>query len=329
MNKMGLFSGVAMGLAIPALAAAQATPSVDECLKLEKSEARLTCYDKNHNYQPKETPKAEERPPIKWKVRDSGTVSPIGFADVGTKPSLFQVGRTDGKDFTTAKLAVVGVFRAINQPDGFFDGWEPFVGTSWDKDTSSKTPKDLRQVLVGISGQVGTPGPLGISAFPTLRLGYKDEVTAHTQGAFANLHVDVIYLPWVNTPEVSGSNSWALVPYVGLYSAASHASPVTFQDGIYTGSYTGAKLEVKLGAIAERLSLTGQGQYYRDASVPGGVDKRTLHFGSVGLKYDLVDPKAKKGWGPSLSLSWQQGNEPVTGEGPSRKTVLGFGVKFD
>lgn len=329
MSQTGSIFGVAIGLAIPALAAAQATFNVDECLKLDKPEARLTCYDKSLNYQPKESPKVEERPLIKWNVRDSGTVSPIGFADVGSKPGLLQVGRTDGKDFTTVKLSAVGVFSAINQPNGFFNGWEPFIGASWNRDTSATTPKDLRQVLVGISGQVGTPGPLGISAFPTLRLGYKDEVNTHSRGGFLNLHVDVIYLPWVNTPEVSGINSWALVPYVGLYSAASHASPEAPQDGTYTGSYAGAKLEVKLGAIAERLSLTGQSQYYRDANVPGGAGKRTLHFHSVGLTYDLVDPNAKKGWVPSLSLSWQRGSEPVTSEGPSQKTVLGFGVKYD
>jgi hypothetical protein len=311
------------------LVRAQPPLNVDDCLKLEKGEARLACYDKRAGYQPKEAPKPEERPAIKWKVRDSGTVSPIGFADVGTKPGLFQVGRTDGEDFTTAKVAVIGVIKAINQPEGFFDGWEPFVGASWDRDTSAKTPKDLRQVLIGISGQIGTPGPRGVSAFPTLRLGYKDDIKAHTSGAFINAHVDIIYLPWVNTPELDGKNSWAFVPYVGMYSSALHSSPESPEDGTYTGPYAGAKLEVNLGAIAERLSFTGQGQYYRDVSVPGEADKRTLRFATVGLKYDLVDPKAKKGWVPSLSLSWQRGTEPVTGEGPSRKTVLGFGVKFD
>lgn len=320
-----LFAG---GLA-PTIALAQAPVNAGNCLELEKGEARLACYDKQAGYRPKEAPKPEDRPAIKWKVRDSGTVSPIGFADVGTKPGLFQIGRTDGEDFTKAKVAVVGVVRAINQPDGFLDGWEPFFGASWDRDTAAKTPKDLRQVLVGISGQIGTPGPTGISTFPTLRLGYKDNLKVHTSGAFVNVHFDIIYLPWVNTPELDGKNSWALVPYVGVYSSAVHASPATVQDGTYLGSYAGAKLEVKLGAIVDRLSLTAQGQYYRDASAPGDLGKRTLRFATVGLTYDLVDPKAKRGWVPSLSLSWQRGTEPVTGEGPGRATVLGFGVKFD
>jgi len=327
LNTLALLA--AMTLSTAALAQAAPSGSVDDCLKFEKPDARLACYDNKTGFQPKEAPKADERPAVSWKVRDSGTVSPIGFADVGTKPGLFQIGRTDGVDFTSAKVALVGVGRAINQPQGFFDGWEPFVGVSWDRDTSAKTPKDLRQVLVGISGQIGTPGPTGVSAFPTLRIGYKDEVKAHTSGGFVNAHFDIIYLPWVNSPEVSGKNSSAFVPYLGLYSDSAHASPSTSQDGTYLGAYLGAKLEVKLGAIVERLSLTGQGQYYRDSTTPGSEEKRTLRFGTVGLKYDLVDPNAKQGWVPSLSLSWQRGTEPVTGEGPSRKTVLGFGVKFD
>jgi len=329
MKRVSPATAILSAVVCPTLACAQNLFNVDDCLKLEKSEARLACFDKRTGYEPKEAPKPEERPAIKWKVRDSGTVSPIGYADVGTKPGLFQIGRTDGKDFTMAKVAVVGVVRAINQPDGFFDGWEPFVGASWDRDTSAKTPKDLRQALVGISGQIGSPGPTGVSAFPTLRIGYKDDIKTHVTGPFVNAHVDIIYLPWVNTPELPGATSWALVPYAGLYSTASHSDPDATTDGTYTGAYGGAKLEVKLGAIAERLSLTGQGQYYRDLNTPGGTGKRTLRFATVGLKYDLVDPKAKKGWVPSLSLAWQRGTEPVTGEGPSRKTVLGFGVKFD
>jgi hypothetical protein len=266
---------------------------------------------------------------VKWKIRDSGTVSPIGFADVGTKPGLLQVGRSDGKDFSTAKVAVVGVIRAIDQPNGFFDGWEPFLGASWDRDTSAKTPKDLRQVLVGISGQIGSPKPDGVSAFPTVRLGYKDDSKANAKGAFLNTHVDVIYLPWVNSSEGAGINSWAFVPYLGLYAESAHAAPAATQDGSFVGSYAGGKLEYKLGVIAERLSVTGQGQYYRDFRAPVNVGKRVHRFASLGIKYDLVDPKTKTGWVPSVSLSWQRGTEPVTGEGPSRKTVLGFGVKFD
>jgi hypothetical protein len=322
MNHVRLLFGFLMGMAMPVFVVAQAMPSVDECLMLKELEARLACYDKIHNYQPREAPKVEERPRISWKVRDSGTVSPIGDADLGAKPGLFQIGRNDREDFTTAKIALIGVVRAFNQPDGFFDGWQPFVGASWDRDTSAETPKDLRQALVGISGQVWT------WALPTLRMGYKRETKARTQGAFTNLHADIIYLPLVNASEGSGLNSWALVPYIGIYSEASHVSPETSKDGIYTGPYVGSKLEIKLGAIAERLSLTAQSQHYRDASVPTDVDEKTLRFRSAGLKYDLVDPDTKS-LVPSLSLSWQRGSEPVTGEGPSRKMILGFGIKYN
>jgi len=329
-NSLNKFT-LTIAMIVPAVSLAQAVTggSVDDCLKFEKPDARLACYDMKTGFQPKEQPKADERPAVRWKVRDSGTVSPIGFADVGTKPGLFQVGRTDGTDFTSAKVAIVGVGRAINQPDGFFDGWEPFVGVSWDRDTSAKKPKDLRQAVVGISGQIGTPGPTDVSAFPTFRIGYKKDVKADKNRGFLNAHLDVIYIPWVNSPEGLGKNSSAFVPYIGLYSEATRTNPSTSNDGTYLGAYLGAKWEVKLGAIAERLTLTAQGQVYRDGNTPISEINRTLRFGTIGLKYDLVDPKAKQGWVPSLSLSWQRGTEPVTGEGPTRKTVLGFGVKFD
>lgn len=89
------------------------------------------------------------------------------------------------------------------------------------------------------------------------------------------------------------------------------------------------KNEFKLWAIADRLSLAVTGQAYRDAHAPSTVGKRTLRFGSVGFKYDLADPEKKGGWVPSLSLAWQRGTDPVTGEGPGEKTLLGLTVKYN
>lgn len=304
-------------------------PKFTECLALQKTDERLACYDRQTGFQPKEAPKVEQRPAVRWKVRDSGTVSPVGAADIGSKAGQFQIGDSDGKNFTTAKVGIVGVGRAINRPGGFFDGWEPFFGLSWDRDTSAKVPKDLRQYVVGITGQVFAPPPGGTTAMPTVRFGYRDEKKAHTSGGFANLHVDIIHLPWVTSPEGPGLNAPAFVPFLGVLTRASNASPGATTDGTYTGLYLGAKYELKLGAIVERLSASAQAQYFKEVAAPGANDKLRMRYVSVGLKYDLVDPKATSGWVPSLSLTHQHGTDPVSGEGPAKKTTLALGVKFD
>jgi hypothetical protein len=308
--------------------AAQELKVTDKCLAMHEADKRLACYDQQLAYKPEKPPEVKKRPEVTWKVRDSGTVSPVGDADIGTKAAQFQYGKEDEKSFTKVKVAAVGVLKPINEV-GFFEGWSPFVGASWDRDTGAKTPKNTRQVFVGITGAANEAGPGGVAFLPTFRLGYKDDTRAHSGGGWANAHVDVIALSLVDDPEDKGLNSKAIVPYFGLYSAATHTSPSKPADGTYYGPYLGLKTEFKLGAILDRLSLNVKGQVYHDAHAPAGIAKVRHRFGSAGFQYDLVDPKAKKGWVPSISLTWQKGTDPVTGEGPGEKTLLGLTVKYD
>ncbi|UDF34090.1 UNVERIFIED_ORG: hypothetical protein LHJ69_16030 [Shinella sp. XGS7] len=340
---------VALAIAGVSVGSSAAT-TTDECLKFQKADERLACFDKALGFKPEPATPAQDTssPPslnqqkvapkssgdsdlklVTWKLRDSGTVSPTGYADIGTKPAVFQVGRDDGKDFTKVKASAVGVMAALNLPGNPFNGWERFFGVSWNRDTSAKTPKDERQLFLGISGMLLRPSPTGTGLFPTFRLGYKDDTKAHTHEGWTNAHFDVIHLPWVANFEMPEKNSWAPVPYFGLFSSNPKSSPSAASDGSYYGFYVGLKNEFKLWAIADRLSLAVTGQAYRDAHAPSTVGKRTLRFGSVGFKYDLADPEKKGGWVPSLSLAWQRGTDPVTGEGPGEKTLLGLTVKYN
>jgi hypothetical protein len=308
--------------------AAQASKTTDKCLALHDAAKRLACYDKQLEYKPEKAPEVKKRDDITWKVRDSGTVSPVGNADIGAKAAQFQYGKEDGEDYTKVKASVVGVFKAINQV-GFFEGWSPFVGVSWDRDTQAKTPKNMRQVFVGITGAANEASPKGTAFLPTFRLGYKHDSKSRTGGGWVNAHVDVIDIRLVDDPEDKGLNSKAIVPYIGIYSAATHTSPGAPADGTYYGPYLGLKAEFKLGAVLDRLSLNVKGQVYRDAHAPTGIEKVRRRFGSVGFQYDLVDPETKKGWVPSISLTWQKGTDPVTEEGPGEKTLLGLTIKYD
>lgn len=304
----------------------KSTAALDSCLAIQDGDKRLKCYDKAAGFKPDEAQKKPDPGPVKWRVRDSNTVSPVGEADMGSKPGLVQAGRTDGVDFSTAKVAAFRVFQAINQPGGFWDAWQPFVGVSWDRDTSAKTPKDLRQAMAGIAGPDFTLWK-GTEALPTLRLGYKDESKARQTGAFLNAHFEIVSDVLAKHDEGKDRNTPLLVPYLGLYGTTAHTDPTAATDGSTLSAYVGAKAGYKLDAIVDRLSLTGQGQWFHDLAAPG---KTLRHrYATVGLQYDLADPDAKNGWVPSLSLSWQRGTEPVTGEGPGRKTVLGFGAKFN
>lgn len=310
-------------------AEAQAPAAAIECLDYDDNNARLRCFDLAIGYKPKEPPKAEERAPVRWKVRDSNTISPVGDADWGAKPGLFQLGRSDGKDFSAVKASLVGVQRAIDAPGRVYNTWEPFFGVSWDKDTTTSKPKDMRQAFVGITGQLNESGPEGTSLNPTFRIGFRDDARADTHGLFATAHVDVIRMSWVNDPELPDRNATVFVPFFGLHTTRTRTSPSAVGDGTYTGTYIGAKAEIKLWAFVPRLSVVGQAQYYRDLDTSGDAAKRNKRFATVGLKYDLVDASAKKGWVPSLSLTRQSGADPVTGDGPANKTVLGLGVKYD
>lgn len=320
---------LALVLVFSAKAEAQVPATASECRDIHDGATRLRCLDLAIGYKPKEAPKIEERPEVRWKVRDSSTISPVGDADWGTKPGLFQLGRSDGRDFSSVKVSLVGVLRAIEAPGRVYNTWEPFFGVSWDKDTSTSKPRDLRQAFIGITGQLNESGPDGTSLNPTFRIGFRDDAKADTHGLFATAHVDVIRMPWVNDPELPDRNASIFVPFFGLHMARTRTSPGAVSDGTYTGAYAGAKTEIKLWGIVPRLSVVGQAQYYRDLDTPGDTAKRNKRFATVGLKYDLVDASTKKGWIPSLSLSRQSGTDPVTGDGPARKTVLGLGVKYD
>lgn len=246
---------VALAIAGVSVGSSAAT-TTDECLKFQKADERLACFDKALGFKPEPATPAQDTssPPslnqqkvapkssgdsdlklVTWKLRDSGTVSPTGYADIGTKPAVFQVGRDDGKDFTKVKASAVGVMAALNLPGNPFNGWERFFGVSWNRDTSAKTPKDERQLFLGISGMLLRPSPTGTGLFPTFRLGYKDDTKAHTHEGWTNAHFDVIHLPWVANFEMPEKNSWAPVPYFGLFLQTRRALPQPRRTAATTG----------------------------------------------------------------------------------------------
>lgn len=319
----------AQDAAIPAASAASALHSeLDDCSTIEKDAPRLKCYEKVAGRKPKENPPGELGGFKGWQVRDSGSIAPEGDQDLGKKAALLQAGRTDGANFTTASVGVFAIFSA-NHPDApAWNGWQPFLGATWDRDTSAKTPKDLKQVVAGITDSIHF-GPMdrANALLPTFRIGYKDESKAQETAGFVNAHVELVLDVLTRYAEGKDKNTPLLVPYFGLYAQTSHTKPAADTDGSALSGYVGAHAGYKLNAILEGLSATAQGQWYHDISAPG---KSVRHrFASAGLQYDLVDPDTKKGWVPSISLTWQHGTEPVTGEGPGQKAVLGFGAKFN
>ncbi len=272
---------------------------------------------------------AQEPSLVTWKIRDASAISPAGLADVGGGPALFQLGRSDGQSFSTIRLAALGAFRGIDTP-GFFEGWEPFVALGWERDSGTDPPKDQRQFVLGLTGQVRDPGIDGTTFLPTLRLGHRQERHTDTRSDFANLHVDVIHLPWVGGDQGEGLNYYALIPFAGvLFGNARSRIPDPALEGGRVGLYAGIRGEAQLYALLPRLTAVASAQWYQDVRAPAASEKRGERFTTVGVRYDLVDPAAKAGWIPSLSLSYQQGTDPVTGEGPARRTVLGLGVKFN
>ncbi|SOD24107.1 hypothetical protein SAMN05518800_1226 [Variovorax sp. YR752] len=306
----------------------------------DKPEEQLTCFrdyakpivsemQKVHEKNQRELKSKQEALIPKWRLRDTSAITASGEYDVGSKPASVQLGTSEGKSISTAKISVFGVLQPIN--GGPLDTWEPFFNVAWDRDISAKTPKDLRQFIVGMEGNLltGSFASTG-QAYLTLRAGHRDDVRSDTRGSFFNANADLYYIPWISGKRGKDVTHRGIYFPVGLLvektkSANASAGP----EGTRSSLYAGIRFETDLNAILPRLSANASTQWFRDVSVPSSTDKRHPRYSTLGITYDLVDPKTKTGWVPSISLTRQVGTDPVTGEGPVRKTVFGLGVKFD
>lgn len=318
-----------------------APPKIYDCVRMEgEPDKQLACFrdyakpivskmQKDHEEKQQRLKEKQEALIPKWKLRDTSTITPGGEYDIGAKPASVQLGTSEGKSISTAKISVFGVLQPIN--GGPLDTWERFFNVAWDRDISAKTPKDLRQFIVGMEGNLltGSFASTG-QAHLTLRAGHRDDVRSDTRGSFLNANADLYYIPWISGKRGEDVTHRGIYFPVGLLvektkSADANAGP----EGTRSSLYAGVRFETDLNAILPRLSANASTQWFRDIRVPSGADKRRTRYSALGITYDLVDPKSKTGWVPSLSLARQVGTDPVTGEGPVRKTVFGLGVKFD
>lgn len=315
-------------------------PKLKDCVAERKDPAlRLKCFDDfaERSAKKEEADKAKARAestaeadkPIRWRLRNSGTITTAYDADLGKKPAQFQIGRADGKDFTAVQAAAVGVFKRINSPGSFFNTWEGFTALAWDRDTAAKSPHDARTLIGGISGPVFTSGPDDLQVLATARVGYAVDVLKDTSESFVNLHGDILLLPLLRRKQTDDNNVILPVPFVGMLARRVSSNPASPDDGRRTGFYAGIKAETQLYRFLPRLTAAASAQWFRDTRVPSGTAKRTDKFFDAALNYDLVDPKTKKGWVPSITLTRQVGMDPVGGQGPSHKTVLALSVKYD
>lgn len=316
------------------------TPTIESCIPLKDVVARLACFDEVAAREVQQKEKARDaelqekreqlEQTVDWRIRDSATVSPAGLADLGTKPALFNLGRSGGSTFSVVRAAAYGVLQPINQPGGLFDTWQPFFGAGWTRDTTGKVEKDLRQATIGITGNVVDAGPQDTAVIATMRLGVRDEVKSHTRDAFLNLHADILHLPWLVSDQTEATSNLFVVPFLGLLSESSKTSTPAITSSVRRSAiYGGLKAEYQLFRAVPMLSGTASVQWFRDVHVSSDGDKRKPRFFEIGVTYHLVDPKTKRGWLPSVTLTRQSGLNPVTGLGPGAKTTLGLGVRFN
>lgn len=340
--KASTLAAVALGVILAPFDGPHAAPAVEvkleACVAMKDGTERLNCFDEFAKQDAKkkleareaanQLAKEESAKAIRWRIRDSGTVSAAGLADIGSKPARFEIGRADGSSSSSVRMAAVGIFQAIDQP-GFFDTWEPFIAVAWDRDSAAKTPKDQRQLIGGITGNLFNVGGTGTAVIATTRLGFRNDLKRNSDAIFLNLHADIVHLAWVNDDQTESTNSFIPIPYLGLVADSARTSPTSATDGHRFGAYAGIKSEFQLFALAPRLGGTASVQWFKDWQSPPGVNKRSDRFIDIGVTYHLVDPKAKRGFVPSIGLTRQLGTDPVTGRGPANRTVLGLGVRFD
>ena len=330
----------ATALLLTALQALAQSPA-DKCLPIDEDKGRLACFDEAMNRAPKqkaearspaapimeasavETTTPEKKSKVQLTLRQSGDFNNFGGADLVDKPAQFNVQRSDGKDATSAKAALIAAFRPINDL-----GWQPFASGAWNRDTAAAKPKDIRDLSVGVAGPLWDPLPSGWTLYSTLRFTHRDDRYGTADSDGLALHTNVVILRWVSAIPDPVKNSYSLVPQFGYL--AENRNGGALDAGAWRSLYGGFQAAAQLNGWVPRLALSLDYQRFIDTSVPSGNDKRRVNHALLALTYALTDPDDKAiTFRPYLSLSREVGTDVLGGGSPTNRTIFGLGLKYN
>lgn len=299
----------------------QAYDGIVECTGAALAD-RLACYDGVAQYQwPEGSGKVPTRTMLGWKIRDKIGIDAIGDYAIEKTGAKLELGRNDGDNFSTTKVAALYLGRAINAA-----GWTPFGGVGWKRDTSDPSKRsDVRELSGGLTGAINSK-PGGFAVYPTAQLTGRWKLYTQTREAIATLNGDVFVPSWHRSDKTL---AWSVVPVIGFAASSVDDNVATTSDGAYLGAYAGVRFDYTPKAVFPRLTVAGKIRAYRDAKAPSGADKRKVERGSMTLSYDLADPETKTGVVPSIALTLERGLDPIAGEGPARKRTLALTVRYN
>lgn len=300
---------------------------VKDCLSIQKDLLRLACFDSKLNRKPSDATglqlsedQSKPKPMISLLLRESGEFDNFAGAEISKKAGKLFLQRNDGQTSTVIKSAVLATFRPINDL-----GWQPFASISLDKDTTEKSPKDLRGLHVGITGPLWDAYKNGGTLYTTLRVTQYKNISESEKSSNLVLHTNVIKNSWVNSPVNATYNSYNIIPNFGFITENSTNSLVS---GRRTSGYIGIDASYDLTGLLPKLSISGSYRRFADLSNSIDTQKRNVNHSQISLNYALTDPKNEKlAFRPYLIFSHEVGTD-ILGGSTSPKKMSSIGVKF-
>jgi hypothetical protein len=250
------------------------SPAYQPCLTEHDDAKRLACLDKALKYSKPDVPakvQPKPLPQVSILLRQKADFNSIGGEDLVAKPAQLTVNRADGKDGSIVTGGLIGVFRPINAL-----GWQPYVATAWNRDATDKTPRDLRDAAVGITGPLWDAYEPRWTISPNIRFRHRIDLYGTQDGNALVMQGNLIILPLVNSAPGKDKFSYVLVPYFGAQ--AENRQGGGSDEGHWRSSYLGANLNANLNMLMPRLSAAATVQWFRDQFAPANNLRRTKTF---------------------------------------------------
>jgi hypothetical protein len=202
------------------------------------------------------------------------------------------------------------------------------MSTAWNRDATGKTPSDLRDAAVGITGPLWDAYEPRWTISPNIRFRHRTDLYGTQDGNALVMQGNLIILPLVNSAPGKDKFSYVLVPYFGAQ--AENRQGGGSDEGHWRSSYLGANLNANLNMLMPRLSAAATVQWFRDQFAPANNLRRTKNFSSASLSYALTDPEDKSiTVRPALTLQRNVGNDLLSGNGNVNKTVFGLTLQIN
>lgn len=261
--------------------------------------------------------------PVRFLIRDTGNFSIAGGYSLGTKAAQIALQQVDGKEASSAKAAALAIFPAWNAL-----GSQAFASIGWNRDTTGTTPKDIRDLSVGVTSPFWDIQEHGWTLTGTAQLIHRSDVYGTKDGDTLGTQINYMRLNWITQPRTPGINTFLFVPYVG-YLHEQRKSKLS-DDGRWSSAYLGLAVDGQLDAISPRLTSNASYRRLYDQNAPGSNAKRRNRFSTLSFDYELTDPEDKSiSVRPSIFLARDVGIDFLAGTSATNKTSFGFRLKVN